>query len=57
MYTPQPPEGVKIYAYDVNALYPFSMKIFEFPIGNPTYLRELIYNNLGRAIGTKAIRL
>jgi hypothetical protein len=37
MYIPQPPIGVKIYSYDVNSLYPYTMRSFEYPIGRPTY--------------------
>lgn len=38
VYIPKPlkPES-KIYAYDVNALYPFVMRNLDFPIGDPTY--------------------
>jgi DNA polymerase type B, organellar and viral len=38
MFIPKNPEGVKIYAYDVNALYPFVMKEFAYPIGDPSYI-------------------
>ena len=37
MFIPKAPAGMKIYAYDVNSLYPFVMKTFKFPIGYPTY--------------------
>jgi DNA polymerase elongation subunit (family B) len=48
MYIPKPPaqatplileggKGVKIYAYDINSLYPFVMKEYPYPIGTPTY--------------------
>ena len=36
MYIPQNPEGVKIYAYDVNSLYPFIMNEYDMPVGKPT---------------------
>jgi hypothetical protein len=35
MYIPRPPEGSKIYCYDVNSLYPFVMKKYDMPTGNP----------------------
>ena len=37
MYIPKPPEGVKIYGYDVNSLYPSRMKDCLMPIGTPSY--------------------
>ena len=37
MYIPRPPKGVKIYSYDVNALYPSVMQEYPMPIGTPTY--------------------
>ncbi len=37
MFIPKPPIGVNIHVYDVNSLYPFVMKEFKYPIGNPTY--------------------
>jgi hypothetical protein len=36
MYIPENPEGTKLYAYDVNSLYPFIMDEFDMPIGKPT---------------------
>jgi hypothetical protein len=39
MYIPKNPKGSKIYGYDVNSLYPFVMKEFLYPIGNPTYFK------------------
>jgi hypothetical protein len=35
MYIPENPDGVKIYAYDVNSLYPFTMNELDLPIGKP----------------------
>jgi DNA polymerase type B, organellar and viral len=36
MYIPQNKENTKVFAYDVNALYPFTMNEFDMPIGKPT---------------------
>ena len=35
MYIPENPEGTKVYAYDVNALYPSQMLNWDMPIGEP----------------------
>jgi hypothetical protein len=35
MYIPENKEGTKVYGYDVNALYPFTMDEFDMPIGKP----------------------
>jgi hypothetical protein len=40
MYIPKPLPGDKIYAYDVNSLYPYIMKECKFPIGSPTYFEK-----------------
>jgi hypothetical protein len=37
MYIPRPIKNRKIYAYDVNSLYPFVMAENKLPVGNPTY--------------------
>jgi DNA polymerase type B, organellar and viral len=39
MYLSKPIRNSKIYAYDVNSLYPFVMKNFMYPIGSPTYFK------------------
>jgi DNA polymerase type B, organellar and viral len=39
MYIPRNPKGTKIYAYDVNSLYPNVMKEYLYPIGSPTYFK------------------
>jgi hypothetical protein len=36
MYIPQNKEGIKVYAYDVNSLYPSVMLNNDMPIGKPT---------------------
>jgi len=45
------PKTKKIYAYDVNALYPYVMSVNEFPIGNPTYFKGNILNFDPNAFG------
>jgi DNA polymerase type B, organellar and viral len=37
MYIPKPPRSVKLYAYDINSLYPSRMKECDMPVGNPIY--------------------
>jgi len=37
MYIPKNPNGKKLYAYDVNSLYPYIMNNYKLPIGSPTY--------------------
>jgi len=37
MYIPRPQECNKIYACDVNSLYPYVMSNFKLPVGSPTY--------------------
>jgi hypothetical protein len=39
MYLPKPPKDSKLYAYDVNSLYPSVMKDSDMPIGNPTFFK------------------
>jgi hypothetical protein len=39
MYIPKPPKGTKLFVYDANSLYPFSMEKFEMPIGNPMFFQ------------------
>src|SRR6266850_1063800 len=36
MYLPENSKGTKVYAYDVNSLYPFVMKEYDMPIDKPT---------------------
>ena len=43
MFIPKPPIGSKIYSYDVNSLYPFVMKEYKYPIGNPTYFEGNLF--------------
>jgi len=45
IYIPKPPLGFKIYAYDVNALYPFVMLNNIYPVGDPIYFEGNIINN------------
>lgn len=44
MYIPFNEVDEILYVYDVNSLYPFVMKEFEYPIGNPTYFEGNIRN-------------
>ena len=37
MYIPKAPEGVKLFGYDVNSLYPFVMKEYDMPTGKPIH--------------------
>jgi hypothetical protein len=37
MYVPENKKGVKIFAYDVNSLYPYVMDQFDMPVGNPIH--------------------
>lgn len=39
MYIPKPLKRVKIFGYDVNALYPSQMSNMLMPVGNPTYFK------------------
>jgi len=38
MFIPKNPKGKKIYAYDVNSLYPFVMKNYMYPIGKGIFI-------------------
>lgn len=51
MYIPKPVKGVKIFAYDVNSLFPFVMKNFMFPIRTPTYFEGNILKMVPNAFG------
>jgi len=51
MYIPKPEKDTTIYAYDVNNLYPFSMKNNEMPIGNPTFFKGDIRSIDPKAFG------
>jgi len=51
MFIPKNPIGTKIYAYDVNSLYPFVMKDRKFPIGSPVYFEGDILKDDQNAFG------
>jgi hypothetical protein len=51
MFIPALPSNKKIYAYDVNSLYPFVMKEFSYPIGTPTYFEGDILKTEVNAFG------
>jgi hypothetical protein len=51
MYIPSLNSNKKIYAYDVNSLYPFVMKEFSYPIGTPTYFEGDISKDNPNAFG------
>lgn len=44
MFIPFNVDDQSLYVYDVNSLYPFVMKEFDYPIGNPTYFEGDIRN-------------
>jgi hypothetical protein len=44
MYIPQNKKDEVLYCYDVNSLYPFVMKEYDMPVGNPTYFEGDIRN-------------
>jgi len=45
MFIPQNNHDEKIYAYDVNSLYPFAMSNFEMPVGFPIYFEGDVCNH------------
>jgi hypothetical protein len=51
MFIPKNPEGVKIYVYDVNSLYPYVMNEFPYPIGTPIYFEGDILKDNPEAFG------
>jgi hypothetical protein len=40
MFIPKNPKGTKIYAYDVNSLYPAVMANNSFPVGKGTFINK-----------------
>jgi hypothetical protein len=51
MYLTKSLDNKKIFAYDVNSLYPFVMKECKFPIGSPTYFEGNILKTIPDAFG------
>jgi hypothetical protein len=51
MYIPRSAGNKKIFAYDVNSLYPFVMKEYLYPIGSPTYFKGNILLQEPNAFG------
>jgi hypothetical protein len=51
MYIPEPPKGIKIKAYDVNALYPSQMESQLMQVGMPTYFKGNILKINENAFG------
>jgi len=51
MYIPNAALGTKIYAYDVNSLYPYVMKTNKYPVGSPTYFSGNILADNANAFG------
>jgi len=51
MYLPTNNPEDKIYAYDVNSLYPFVMKNYDMPVGSPTYFEGDILKYEPNAFG------
>jgi len=39
MYLPTNKKGTKVYAYDVNSLYPYVMSEFDMPTGKPVFFQ------------------
>jgi len=51
MFIPKPPQGKKIYAYDINSLYPSVMRDNDIPIGSPIYFEGNILKQDSKAFG------
>jgi hypothetical protein len=51
MYVPKSFDNSKIYAYDVNSLYPYVMRDFKMPIGNPIYFNGNILKKEDKPFG------
>jgi DNA polymerase type B, organellar and viral len=45
VYKPKPSSNKKVYRYDVNSLYPYAMKHYPMPVGDPTYFEGDILQN------------
>ena len=44
MYIPHNLKDNKVYAHDVNSLYPTSMSFFDIPVGSPVFFEQVDHN-------------
>jgi hypothetical protein len=51
------PYGLKIFRYDVNSLYPYVMKKFEVPVGNPTFFEGDVYKFVKNPFGVFEVKI
>lgn len=51
VYIPRPPKGTKLFVYDVNSLYPFTMDKWDMPVGKPILFEGNIWDIDSEAFG------